>query len=63
VRVSFYLDDRLLRTVRLQDHQWHEQSIPVPKELVGKEAVLKVTVDRTWRSPGDSRELGVAYRE
>lgn len=63
VTVAFYLDERPIAEIRLRDRQWHTHSVALPSEMLGKEPVLKVTVDRTFQSPGDQRELGVAYRE
>ncbi|RPJ61780.1 MAG: O-antigen ligase family protein [Acidobacteria bacterium] len=63
VTVSFFLDNRPLKTVKLTDHNWSRHSIEIPPNMVGKDAVLKVTVDRTWRAPRDPRQLGVALRE
>jgi O-antigen ligase len=63
VTVSFFLNDRRLQTIRLNDHNWHTQAIEMPSDMIGKDAVLKVVVDRTWRPPGEYRDLGVALRE
>ena len=63
VTANFYLDDRLLKTVKLTNHQWATYSIDLPPDTIGKSAVLKVVVDRTWQPAGDLRRLGVALRE
>ena len=57
------VNGRALPAVRIQPGaEPFEFSFALPDELVGKESVeVAVEVGRTFKPPGDKRELGVAF--
>lgn len=63
VRMRLWVDGTALPEVIVhRPNQWFRSALPMPRAALGKEVVeVAIEVERTFRVPGDGRELGMVF--